>query len=127
MTCHRIGRPPMGIIGLGTSSATSRMRVPLPPHRITTCILAPPLARTGRRSPHGECRFVGEVSACGGCLCSVRRQSGGRYSNPPAESISTEHPGDDLGDGLLVHDGLGPGQALVPGAEEGLLALLELV
>src|SRR5580704_12735467 len=41
MMCHRIGRPPIGIIGLGMSSATSRMRVPCPPQRITICMASP--------------------------------------------------------------------------------------
>src|SRR5262245_36123807 len=41
MMCHRIGRSPTGIMGLGMSSATSRMRVPWPPHKRTTCTRHP--------------------------------------------------------------------------------------
>ena len=48
MMCHKIGRPPMGIIGLGTSASTSRIRVPNPPQRITTCT-ALSKARAGKR------------------------------------------------------------------------------
>ena len=36
MMCHRTGRPPMSTRGLGSRSLTSRIRVPMPPHRITT-------------------------------------------------------------------------------------------
>src|SRR6516164_1833995 len=42
MMCQRTGRSPIGIIGLGASSATSRMRVPIPPHKITTCMFFGP-------------------------------------------------------------------------------------
>ena len=34
MMCQRIGCSPIGTIGLGSSSVTSRSRVPLPPQRI---------------------------------------------------------------------------------------------
>src|ERR1700741_5450244 len=36
MTCQRIGRTPMGIIGLGTTSEYSRSRRPNPPQKSTT-------------------------------------------------------------------------------------------
>src|SRR5438128_2071818 len=35
MMCHSTGRFPMGTIGLGRYSVSSRSRVPLPPQRIT--------------------------------------------------------------------------------------------
>src|SRR5918995_2968757 len=35
MMCQRIGRPPMGSIGFGTSALTSLIRVPRPPQRMT--------------------------------------------------------------------------------------------
>src|SRR5882724_898686 len=38
MMCQRIGRLPIGAIGLGMTSLTSRKRVPRPPHRIATFI-----------------------------------------------------------------------------------------
>src|SRR5208282_2738328 len=40
MTCHRIGCSPMGTIGLGRNSVSSLMRVPKPPHKIKTGMLA---------------------------------------------------------------------------------------
>src|ERR1039458_2507262 len=40
MTCHRIGCSPMGTIGLGRNSVSSLMRVPRPPHRMKTGMLA---------------------------------------------------------------------------------------
>src|SRR5262245_9848625 len=68
MMCQRIGRPPMGIIGLGMSSATSRMRVPCPPHRMTTCIDLPPsIERTGPIASAGKrIKSQGEIPACDG-------------------------------------------------------------
>src|SRR5687768_2630263 len=39
MMCHKMGRPPIGTIGLGRNSVSSRKRVPNPPHKITTFIL----------------------------------------------------------------------------------------
>src|SRR3954453_14287364 len=36
MTCHRTGLPPISTSGFGKVSPPSRMRVPLPPHRIAT-------------------------------------------------------------------------------------------
>src|SRR6267142_490732 len=36
MMCHRIGRVPIGTMGLGLSSVSSRMRVPRPPQRTKT-------------------------------------------------------------------------------------------
>src|SRR5258708_4729677 len=38
MMCHRIGRLPIGTIGFGRYSVSSRKRVPCPPHKITTFI-----------------------------------------------------------------------------------------
>src|SRR4051812_3288646 len=38
MMCQRIGRSPIGSIGFGRNSVSSRSRVPLPPQRITTFI-----------------------------------------------------------------------------------------
>src|SRR5690349_964742 len=38
MMCHRIGFSPMSTSGFGMFSVTSRRRVPIPPHRITTGI-----------------------------------------------------------------------------------------
>src|SRR6185437_10832271 len=38
MMCQRMGRLPIGAIGLGITSLTSRKRVPRPPHRIATFI-----------------------------------------------------------------------------------------
>src|SRR5438105_2221587 len=38
MICHRIGRSPIGTIGLGRNSVSSRKRVPNPPQKITTFI-----------------------------------------------------------------------------------------
>src|SRR2546423_11900004 len=48
MTCQRIGRYPMGTIGLGVFSAYSRNRIPRPPQKRTTFIgRSPPgLAQT---------------------------------------------------------------------------------
>src|SRR5215813_407339 len=40
MRCHRIGLSPIGIMGLGTLSDTSRIRVPRPPQNSTVFILA---------------------------------------------------------------------------------------
>jgi len=37
MMCHKIGFPPISTSGLGRNSVSSRRRVPIPPHRITTC------------------------------------------------------------------------------------------
>src|ERR1700691_386722 len=34
--CHRIGRPPISIIGVGWNSVAPRSRVPNPPHSTTT-------------------------------------------------------------------------------------------
>src|ERR1700689_2070346 len=39
MMCHNIGRLPIGTMGLGRYSVSSRNRVPLPPQSITTFIL----------------------------------------------------------------------------------------
>src|SRR5687768_8084597 len=39
MMCHRIGLPPISTMGLGRLSLASRMRVPWPPHRMTTGML----------------------------------------------------------------------------------------
>src|SRR5579871_728525 len=39
MMCQRMGRLPIGAIGLGMTSLTSRKRVPRPPHRIATFIV----------------------------------------------------------------------------------------
>jgi hypothetical protein len=36
MMCHKMGRFPIGTIGLGRSSVSSRMRVPSPPHNTKT-------------------------------------------------------------------------------------------
>src|SRR5262249_51377685 len=38
MICQRIGRSPIGTIGLGRNSVSSRRRVPKPPQKITTFI-----------------------------------------------------------------------------------------
>src|ERR1041384_6234518 len=38
MMCHTIGRFPIGSIGLGSTSFASRIRVPWPPHRMSTVI-----------------------------------------------------------------------------------------
>src|SRR4051812_16062759 len=38
MMCHRIGRPPISIIGLGRRWLSSEIRVPMPPARITAFI-----------------------------------------------------------------------------------------
>src|SRR2546423_2821703 len=48
MTCQRIGRYPMGTIGLGVFSAYSRNRIPRPPQKRTTFIgcTPPRLAQT---------------------------------------------------------------------------------
>src|SRR5205085_6933943 len=40
MMCQRIGRSPIGNIGLGRNSVSFCRRVPLPPHKITTFIVA---------------------------------------------------------------------------------------
>jgi len=40
--CHRIGWLPIGTIGLGRNSVSSRNRVPLPPHKMTTFIRISP-------------------------------------------------------------------------------------
>ena len=40
MMCQRIGRLPIGAIGLGMTSLTSRKRVPRPPHKIATFIVS---------------------------------------------------------------------------------------
>lgn len=50
MICHRIGCSPIGTMGLGRTSVTSRRRVPLPPQRIITGI-----------SGKDKSRFPGEV------------------------------------------------------------------
>src|SRR5258708_1186004 len=39
MMCQRIGRSPMGTIGLGRNSVSSRKRVPNPPQKMTTFIV----------------------------------------------------------------------------------------
>ena len=39
MMCQRIGFPPISTSGLGRNSVSSRSRVPIPPHRITTLAL----------------------------------------------------------------------------------------
>src|SRR3990172_8611044 len=39
MMCHTIGLSPMGNIGLGSNSLTSRIRLPCPPHRMTAFML----------------------------------------------------------------------------------------
>ena len=41
MMCHRIGRPPISIIGLGRRWLSSEMRVPSPPARMTAFMIAP--------------------------------------------------------------------------------------
>lgn len=60
MMCQRIGIPPISTIGLGRYSVSSRIRVPLPPHRMTACKLPPVASRSlpacngngnARRSP----------------------------------------------------------------------------
>jgi hypothetical protein len=38
MICHRMGLPPISIIGFGLSDDSSDIRVPLPPANITTFI-----------------------------------------------------------------------------------------
>jgi len=56
--CHRIGRPPIGTIGLGRNSVSSRKRVPSPPQRITTCIrgsILSPASDTVYPSEDGTC------------------------------------------------------------------------
>src|SRR6185436_6773909 len=45
MMCHTTGRPPIGSIGFGSVSLTSRMRVPWPPQRMTTLGIHPLRAR----------------------------------------------------------------------------------
>src|SRR5882672_132677 len=35
MMCHRIGRPPISIMGLGRTCVSSLIRVPIPPARMT--------------------------------------------------------------------------------------------
>src|SRR3974390_3353650 len=40
MMCQRIGRSPMGAIGLGMTSLTSRKRVPCPPHRMAVFMMS---------------------------------------------------------------------------------------
>src|ERR1022692_1648550 len=40
MMCQSIGRSPIGTMGLGRNSVSSRSRVPWPPHRITTFMFA---------------------------------------------------------------------------------------
>jgi hypothetical protein len=42
MMCHRIGRPPMSIMGLGRDPVSSAIRVPRPPARITHFIYTTP-------------------------------------------------------------------------------------
>src|SRR6185437_1530503 len=39
MMCQRMGRLPIGAIGFGMTSLTSRKRVPRPPHKIATFIV----------------------------------------------------------------------------------------
>src|SRR5438128_1256123 len=96
MTCHRIGRPPMGIIGLGTSSATSRIRVPLPPHKITTCMVFALFPRdpirgryevirtVGRSFP--SVRSAGDLAEAGQCV----KRDRDRAARTPRTSLLTE-------------------------------------
>src|SRR5256885_886111 len=42
MMCHRIGLPPISIMGFGLRCVSSEMRVPSPPTRITAFIEMPP-------------------------------------------------------------------------------------
>src|SRR5258708_16644586 len=73
MMCQRMGRPPMGIIGLGMSSATSRMRVPWPPHRITTCM--PPLLAPALQSLHEGKLIAGAGRGGQGQVEEVRKKA----------------------------------------------------
>src|SRR5437763_1639387 len=42
MMCQRMGRPPISTMGFGRTSVSSRRRVPWPPQRMTTFMLAAP-------------------------------------------------------------------------------------
>lgn len=50
MMCHRMGRPPISIIGLGRMVVSSDRRVPRPPARITAFIVCPAYNRPQPRA-----------------------------------------------------------------------------
>src|SRR6185312_10042473 len=52
MRCHRIGLSPIGIIGLGRLSETSRIRVPRPPQKRTVFIACAFRCRLPVAAPH---------------------------------------------------------------------------
>ena len=57
--CHRSGRPPISTIGLGRNSVSSRMRVPRPPHSMTTLGLAAVIGQSIGRA--AGCRLAGAL------------------------------------------------------------------
>ena len=67
MTCHRIGLPPTSTIGFGLYSVSSRRRVPLPPHKMTT---GHPVASTLRGYSRARCH--GSRSYCRRCGVPTR-------------------------------------------------------
>lgn len=90
MMCHRIGRPPISIIGFGRATDSSLIREPSPPARMTAFIfllcrfdspivdLSKKRARSPRARPSAFGRSLGPV------VCKPRTDSGVRDSHSQA-------------------------------------------